>query len=593
MLTVLSIKLHSQEITLFQQFNGRYDYLAIGNTLNSVENNLVNGYCETLASSSAELNIPQNTNLIAAYLYWAGSGSGDLEVNLNQNSITAEETYLVNYEHPTYNTLTYFSCFANVTNQIITEGNTNYELSNLDISDTITSNPGYCNTSTNFAGWCLYLIYEDDNLPLNQVNLFQGLEIINVNEQEKTILLENINVLDNENAKIGFLTWEGDSNLSIGETLSINNNYISNPPINPENNAFNGTNSFTNASDFFNIDLDVYSIENNIGIGDTQVEITLTTQADLIIINNIITVLNSQLPDASIQLNTTNSFCNDITLEIDYTVYNSNCTDILPASTPIAFFANNEFIGSTETVTSIPINASENGFILLEIPNTIPNNFNLTAYVDNNGNGIGNVTEISEINNSDEIAITITLPETEILNPITTCDLGYNSALFDLTTCLNQLNSSQFSSINYYTSLEDLYEEENRVININNYQSNTTPQTLFIRADDEICYTIFQFDLLTKNCPPIIPEGFSPNNDGINDYFNIQGLYTVFEKHELIIYNRYGTLIFKGDDTLKWNGIANLGINKGHKVPTGTYFYILKPNDTDFKPIIGWVYLNR
>ena len=34
-LSLLSI---SQEITLYEQFNGRYDFIAIGNTLNLVEN---------------------------------------------------------------------------------------------------------------------------------------------------------------------------------------------------------------------------------------------------------------------------------------------------------------------------------------------------------------------------------------------------------------------------------------------------------------------------------------------------------------------------------------------------------------------------
>ena len=46
----------------------------------------------------------------------------------------------------------------------------------------------------------------------------------------------------------------------------INGNLIANPPLNPENNAFNGTNSFTGASDLYNMDLDVYNIQNNIHI---------------------------------------------------------------------------------------------------------------------------------------------------------------------------------------------------------------------------------------------------------------------------------------------------------------------------------------
>ena len=59
-------------------------------------------------------------------------------------------------------------------------------------------------------------------------------------------------------AKIGFTAWEGDSNLAVNETLRVNGNIISNPPLNPEENAFNGTNSFTGSSQLYNMDLDFY-----------------------------------------------------------------------------------------------------------------------------------------------------------------------------------------------------------------------------------------------------------------------------------------------------------------------------------------------
>ncbi|MGB1309099.1 MAG: gliding motility-associated C-terminal domain-containing protein, partial [Oceanihabitans sp.] len=71
----------AQEITLFQQFNGHYDYTAIGNTLNPGENNL-NTFCQILPASQANLQLPANATIKEAYLFWAGSGNGDLEVSL-------------------------------------------------------------------------------------------------------------------------------------------------------------------------------------------------------------------------------------------------------------------------------------------------------------------------------------------------------------------------------------------------------------------------------------------------------------------------------------------------------------------------------
>jgi hypothetical protein len=63
-------------------------------------------------------------------------------------------------------------------------------------------------------------------------------------------------------------------------------------------NAFNGTNSFT-GSTLYNMDLDVYNIQNN-NIGDTSAQIQLTSGQDFVMINAIVTKLNSQLPDATL-----------------------------------------------------------------------------------------------------------------------------------------------------------------------------------------------------------------------------------------------------------------------------------------------------
>lgn len=602
-IVLFPFKAEGQDISIFQQFNGRYDYLAIGNTLNPAENNFVQSFCETLPSSQATLTVDGSSTIIKAYLYWAGSGLGDTEVSLNGIPVIAEDTYNTIFTDPGFGDLYYFSCYADVTNQILSEGNTIYELSDLDISETLLNSPGHCARRTNFAGWSLYVIYENSALPLNQVNLFQGLEIINRNVQEKTIFLNNVNVLDNDNAKIGFLAWEGDNALNFGESLSINGNIISNPPLNLADNAFNGTNTFTNTSDFYNGDLDVYGIENNIDIGDTQVEIKLTTgaidpntgifRADLIIINNIITVLNSQLPDATVSIDNITLNCGNRNLTINYNINNFNSTEILPANTPIAFYADGILIGQTVTQNSININASESGIITLEIPATIPDDFILNIIADDDGSGMSTVTEILENNNSTTQNISlIPLPEIQNLSDIQQCDLGFNTAIFNLNEAISVLDSNFYNDYSFYLSIEDLELGLSEIMNPENFQSSETPQNIYIKAQKNICFDIFIVQLNTQNCPPEIPEGFSPNNDGLNDFFNIQGLYTIFENHELLIYNRYGHLIFKGDDSTKWYGISNQGLNRGILVPVGTYFYVIVLNDKNYVNITGWIYLN-
>ena len=68
-------------------------------------------------------------------------------------------------------------------------------------------------------------------------------------------------------------------------------------------------------------------------------------------------------------------------------------------------------------------------------------------------------------------------------------------------------------------------------------------------------------------------SAFTPNSDGVNDYFYI-GNIQKYPDNILKIYNRYGQVIFTSANyNNDWNGEY-----QGNKVPTGTYFYILYTN---------------
>ena len=315
--------LFAQEITLFQQFNGRYDYLSFGNTLNIGENGSTTD-CTILSESSANFQLQPGQQVVAAYLYWAGSGIGDFEVSLNGIPIVSERDFNFSFINNN-NEYDFFAAFANVTSIVSIMGNTTYSLSDLDLLEAIQP---FCQinggNSTNFGGWSITLIYEDASLPLNQVSIFDGLEAVYAGNNNITIELNNLNVLDNTGAKIGFLSWEGDSSIANNETLSINGNILSNLPLNPQDNAFNSTNSFTNSSELYNMDIDFYNIENNINPGDNSAIIQLTSSQDLVMVNNIVTVLNTELPDATIEIDflTGNEECGNRDLNIEYTIYN-------------------------------------------------------------------------------------------------------------------------------------------------------------------------------------------------------------------------------------------------------------------------------
>lgn len=94
----------------------------------------------------------------------------------------------------------------------------------------------------------------------------------------------------------------------------------------------------------------------------------------------------------------------------------------------------------------------------------------------------------------------------------------------------------------------------------------------------------------------LIPDGFSPNNDGVNDTFEIVNIRDLYPNFTIEIFNRYGNVVFKGNASMNdWDGYNNQGGVKLNNsvLPNGVYFYILHFNDGITNAKQGRVYLNR
>ena len=90
-----------------------------------------------------------------------------------------------------------------------------------------------------------------------------------------------------------------------------------------------------------------------------------------------------------------------------------------------------------------------------------------------------------------------------------------------------------------------------------------------------------------------IPEGFSPDGDGINDYFEIKGL-KFFGRASVKIYNRWGNIVYSSDDyNNDWDGKSNVALSVGKTLPTGTYYYIIEVKGEKSKSYTGNVFLKR
>jgi len=129
------------------------------------------------------------------------------------------------------------------------------------------------------------------------------------------------------------------------------------------------------------------------------------------------------------------------------------------------------------------------------------------------------------------------------------------------------------------------------------YLSDPTSLTPVATPPNDITYTLTAF---SKTCGQVsstvnvkvyqkitIPNAFTPNNDGINDYWNIDALIT-YPQSLTTIYSRDGQQVFKSIGYAKpWDGTCN-----GKQVPNGTYYYVIDLKNGQ-PPFSGWVLVER
>jgi gliding motility-associated-like protein len=85
-----------------------------------------------------------------------------------------------------------------------------------------------------------------------------------------------------------------------------------------------------------------------------------------------------------------------------------------------------------------------------------------------------------------------------------------------------------------------------------------------------------------------MPTGFSPNEDGANDFFDIRGI-DGYAQNLFTVLNRWGNVVYEHPNySNQWKGENN----QGETLPDGTYFVILSINDGT-RTLQGFVDLRR
>jgi len=109
----------------------------------------------------------------------------------------------------------------------------------------------------------------------------------------------------------------------------------------------------------------------------------------------------------------------------------------------------------------------------------------------------------------------------------------------------------------YYVSITvAIIDRDGNIINYTNLEQCT----------DELIFTV-QSNLF-------IPNAFTPNDDGINDTYNIGNIEYLYPKYQLYIYDRWGSLVYKGKNG--WDGKSNnLRALGAKKVNKGAYYMVI------------------
>ncbi len=327
-------------------FAGQYDFVTAAQTLRTADDNT--NACSVSSSGSTNLSgIPAGATIVAAYLYWAGSGyASDFTVQLNGSSVSLDAQYLETISTERR----YFSGVSEVSG--IVTGNGSYTLSNL----TVDTSDSYCNVNGVLAGFAIVVVYERAIEPLRTINFFEGFQ--NFWGSSITLAPTNFRIPPTAiDGKLGILSWEGDSGNSqtrngVSENLIFDGQSTASialtDTLNPLNNQFNSTVNTSGTSNTYGVDFDTYDISSRLQAGDTSATTTYQSGQDRVFLSlEVISVTNTPVANLSLVKSHVGNFAPGSRSEFSLTAVNggpspatgTSISDSLPVGLSYAGFS--------------------------------------------------------------------------------------------------------------------------------------------------------------------------------------------------------------------------------------------------------------
>jgi trimeric autotransporter adhesin len=323
-------------ITRYTRFTGQYNHVATGGSLRASASD---GCALVGSSTSSLLTIPAGANVVAAYLYWGGSGaSADTSVTFNGNTITASGANV--FDEVLADGREFFGGVADVTSLV--SGNGSYTFSGL----TVDNGGAHCSISTVVAGWSLVVIYGSTTEPLRAINVFHGLQ--NFLASSISLVPDGFRIpATGIDGRFTAITWEGDpgnsgSSGGFSEALRFNGSTKDDGIVpagsDPVVQQFDGTisNFGLGIDTSYGVDIDTYDVSSQLQPGQTSATTVYSAGLDRVLLTaQIVSVTSEPLVDLSITKAHTGNFTVGTNASYSLQVANGTGTGIISVDYPI------------------------------------------------------------------------------------------------------------------------------------------------------------------------------------------------------------------------------------------------------------------
>ena len=191
-----------------------------------------------------------------------------------------------------------------------------------------------------------------------------------------------------------------------------------------------------------------------------------------------------------------------------------------------------------------------------------------------------------------------------LINPNEYWKVESNQAVIDLALTLKWSNNTTPNELTredsgYTLAIVNWDEAQAKWVHYTSAVDNQN-ETVTAAINKTGIFTLGKVKTTAATTDVIVYNAISPNGDGKNDYFNIEGLEN-FPDNSVQIFNRYGVKVFEttnyGANGNWFRGISEGRVTtaKNEGLPTGTYFYVLKykTNNGDYKDKAGYLYISN